>query len=142
VGHAAVLLLDRLARSGPGDGGGDADRPVTMAEVTAHVAALAERNARRWANDLVASPDKLAGQVVDLLVALRLAERVEGAGGDRGPGPAPAGGTTDAVGDGAPADAGRNAGPARVVRILPAAARFRPVETAKPEPDASQGALW
>ena len=142
VGHAAVLLLDRLARSGPGDGGGDADRPVTMAEVTAHVGALAERNARRWANDLVASPDKLAGQVVDLLVALRLAERVEGTGGDHGPGPAPAGGAADAVGDGAPADAGRNAGPARVVRILPAAARFRPVETAKPEPDAAEGALW
>lgn len=172
VGHAAVLLLDRLARSGPGDGAGDADgigpapghgtggtdgprpapgegagdadgfRPVTMAEVTAHVGALGERNARRWANDLVASPDKLAGQVVDLLVALRLAERVEGTGGDHGPGPAPAGGAADAVGDGVPADAGRNAGPARVVRILPAAARFRPVETAKPEPDAAEGALW
>ena len=125
VGHAAVLLLDALGRTADGDGSGPGEgteaaeagggfRPVTMAAVTGHIAGLAERNARRWSNDLVASPGKLARQVVDLLVELRLAERIP------------------------PVDASSG----ELVRILPAAARFRPVEPAACEPDAPQAALW
>ena len=125
VGHAAVLLLDELGRTADGDGSGPGEgteaaeigggfRPVTMAAVTGHIAGLAERNARRWSNDLVASPGKLARQVVDLLVELRLAEWIP------------------------PVDASSG----EQVRILSAAARFRPVEPPAREPEAPQGALW
>ena len=92
VGHAAVLLLDELGRAADGAPGrmpddrhalgGDAAPDdhasvITAVALTAHLAALAERNAKRWSKDLVASPAKLARQVIDLL-------RLPGAAGTRG----------------------------------------------------------
>jgi uncharacterized protein (TIGR02678 family) len=127
VGHAALLLLDELARqpdapdaAAPGGQPGPGDRfpPISVIDVTERIADLAGRNARRWANDLVASPAKLTRQVVDLLVTLRLAERIVAPGSEA------------------------------MVRLLPAAARFRPDDGSDPErgragrPVESQEALW
>ena len=47
----------------------------TQTEVIEIVYDLAERNATVWANDKVEAPPKLAAEVVDLLVDLRLARR-------------------------------------------------------------------
>jgi uncharacterized protein (TIGR02678 family) len=98
-GHAALLLLDALPSA----------RVAAWDEVVAATGRLADQHARRWSKDLVAAPDRLARNVVRLLVEVRLAERVPPAGGavDDEPG----------------------------VRLLPAAARFRPVARA-------QEALW
>jgi len=87
VGHAALLLIGRLAAdehgdtngdtSGDGDGSGD-DGPrqpgLTMDELAAHLGALIEQFGRGWAKDLTDSAPKLTRRVVDLLVALRLGE--------------------------------------------------------------------
>lgn len=66
VGHAALLLVGELAD-------GEHDR-VPFAEAVAVLARLAERHARRWSKDLVAAPERLARQVLDLLVELRLVD--------------------------------------------------------------------
>jgi uncharacterized protein (TIGR02678 family) len=68
VGHAALLVLDGL----PSDGS-IAPRPV----FDAHIAALASDHAKGWANDLVEHPDRLAKDVLRLLIDLRLAELVD-----------------------------------------------------------------
>jgi uncharacterized protein (TIGR02678 family) len=65
VGHAALLLIERLAGH---------DRPVTMGEVTAAVADLAGRYRRYWAK-VADDPGRLAVEAVDLLAAVRLARR-------------------------------------------------------------------
>lgn len=98
VGHAAVLLIDALAAQAK-DGGIDRFVPVPMSHVRSLLAELAEHHHRRWSNELVAAPERLARQVIDLLVELRLAERLDPADGTGG----------DAL-----------------IRLLPAAARFRP----------------
>jgi uncharacterized protein (TIGR02678 family) len=98
-GHAALLLLDELP-STPGDAQPGTAPVATWAEVVEVVRRLADRHARRWSRDLAAAPDKLARRVVELLVDVRLAERVSGAD-------AP----TEEPG----------------LRLLPAAARFRAV---------------
>ncbi|MBK5222214.1 MAG: TIGR02678 family protein [Acidimicrobiia bacterium] len=72
VGHAALLLLDRLGHGSDDGGDGDTDRRFAMDDVAAVVAELAGAHARRWANDLVETPDRLTRQVLDLLVELRL----------------------------------------------------------------------
>lgn len=55
----------------------DATSKVTpMAEVVSHLEALAEQN-HRWSKDLRTNPERLARQVVALLVDLRLAEQVD-----------------------------------------------------------------
>lgn len=106
VAHAALLLIEGLAREPAPDG----VRTVSVATITDRLAALAQRNTRRWAGDLVAAPAKLAREVVDLLVEVRLAERV--------------------------------AEPEPAVRILPAAARFRPVEPSPVDARPPQDTLW
>ena len=119
VGHAALLLLDAFRPDG--DAGAAAiDVTVAMTDVHRHVADLAARFARRWANDLVASPDRLARHVVALLVDLRLAQRV--------PAP-PTSPTSDRVG---------------YLRLLPAAARVLAIVATPDAPpaEAPQDALW
>ena len=65
-GHAALLLIGVLR-------GGGTDWYLE-ADVVRAVAGLAAENARFWAKDLSAAPDRLARRAVDLLVAVRLAE--------------------------------------------------------------------
>ena len=81
----------------------------------AAIAALAADHAKGWANDYVARPERLATDVLQLLVDLRLAERMED-----------------------PSD------PAQFVRLLPAAGRFLAVlaEPAAVSPNGEQAALW
>lgn len=119
VGHAAVLLIDALGAEAR-DAGAAGFPPVPLAHVTSLMARFAERHHRHWSSDLAGSPDRLARRVVDLLVEVRLAER-ETAAGDTGTDP--------------------------VVRLLPAAARFRPAppgggDGATPGDPTAQGALW
>lgn len=103
LGHAALLLLhalhpdhlhqpaqDRgadLDRQADQDRGADQDTAtpdqhqraaslVPLAEVRAQLRVLVAEHGRHWAADLVASPDRLERQVLELLVDLRLAERV------------------------------------------------------------------
>ena len=98
IGHAAVLLIDALAAEAR-DAGADRFVAVPLAHVTSLLAGFADRHRRRWSNELVAAPDRLARRVIDMLVEVRLAERVpppDGTGGDA------------------------------VIRLLSAAARFRP----------------
>ncbi len=123
VGHAALLLLEAL-RSRAGT-------LIAWSELVRHVEELSAAHHRGWSKDLVAAPERLARTVVDLLVDLRLAERVER------PAEAEAG---DAVEAAVEADASRaeNLG----LRLLPAAARFLPTipeERAEPE---AQETLW
>jgi uncharacterized protein (TIGR02678 family) len=115
-GHAALLLLDTLP-SAPASAGGDGVTApaVSWSELVETVRRLTEQHARRWSKDLVAAPDKLARNVVELLVEVRLAERV------------PLGPPADDTGDAGDAEPG--------VRLLPAAARFRAVARA-------QESLW
>jgi uncharacterized protein (TIGR02678 family) len=86
LGHAALLLLDAL-RGEPA---------VPTARVYELVAGLTLEHADRWSNDLVAAPERLARDVVGLLVELRL-------------------GVVETSEDGEP-----------WFRLLPGAARFRP----------------
>jgi uncharacterized protein (TIGR02678 family) len=102
TGHAALLLLDALRDAGP----------VPFARVEQVMAELSAKHARRWANDYVEAPDRLARHVVELLVELRLA-RVAAA---------------------------LDAGGEPWVELLPAAARFQ-LEEPSPELDV-QDALW
>lgn len=71
VGHAALLLIDRM-RGGAPEGPA---RWWSAAEVAAQVVELASEHATHWAGGLVAAPDRLARMAVDLLVEVRLAER-------------------------------------------------------------------
>ncbi len=74
VGHAALLLLDSLRSGG--------DTPVEEADLMARIDALAAEHHRHWSKELVAAPERLMRQVVELLVALRLAEKVPLTRGD------------------------------------------------------------
>lgn len=68
-GHAALLLLAPLQ-----------DRPgawLAVSEINDVVARLARDNARFWAKELAANPERLARRAVDRLVNVRLAERRE-----------------------------------------------------------------
>jgi uncharacterized protein (TIGR02678 family) len=102
TGHAALLLLDALRDAGP----------VPFARVEQVMAELSGKHARRWANDYVGAPDRLARHVVELLVELRLA-RVAAA---------------------------LDVGGETCVELLPAAARFQ-LEDPSPAVDV-QDALW
>lgn len=62
VGHAALLLIDRLPAS----------EWVGLDDVEAILAELAGQNARRWANDYVDRVGRLVREVVELLCDLRL----------------------------------------------------------------------
>jgi len=113
-GHAALLLLDALPSASGGNEGSSAPA-VPWDDVVVAVRRLADQQARRWSKDLVAAPEKLARNVVQLLVEVRLAQRV------------PAAGAGVDVKPGVDVEPG--------VRLLPAAARFRPVVRA-------QESLW
>jgi uncharacterized protein (TIGR02678 family) len=73
VSHAALLLIEALVADAPDDGW------WSWPAVTAIVADLAERHQRRWANDYVRAPARLAIEATSLLADVRLAElRIEG----------------------------------------------------------------
>ncbi len=113
VGHAALLLVDELAYTESGS-----YHPYRA--VVDAVSRLAEGHAAGWAGDLVASPERLTRQVLDLLIDHRLAEITE---------------VVDIARD--------EHGDRRVVRILPGASRFRSVPRAAPDADPSeQETLW
>lgn len=118
-GHAALLLIERLAALGA--------VPVPIDQVRDVVAELAAANAPRWSNDLVAAPERLTRAVLALLVDLRLAAVDEPGTDEPGGGPAP--------------DAAHTAAPTAVVRLLPAAARFLAIDK-PPSGTARQDALW
>jgi len=115
VGHAALLLIEALRSH--------AAIAIEWTELVGHLEDLVATHRRGWSKDLVAAPERLARQVVELLVELRLAERTEV--------PAPA------------AEDGSASGDARSgIRLLPAAGRFfctLPEESAEPE---RQAAFW
>lgn len=132
VGHAALLLVEALRAGDEGAG----DVAVAWSEVRGLVAGLADRHRRRWANDLVESPERLTRQVVALLVDLRLArlDRPE----------AVARGSDDVA-----ADHGTTAGDdadleGPVLRLLPAAGRFLAQVSVDGEAvdEGAQEALW
>lgn len=142
LGHAALLLIEAMRPEGV-----EPEPVVPWTDVAAHIRAFAAEHARHWSDELVGAPDRLARQVTDLLVDLRLAEWAAPAA----PGPAPA----EAVGVGQPAVAptavaavdetgcgtGREAG----LRLLPAAARFLAVVAGTASGDGAgeaQDALW
>ena len=64
-GHAALLLIAELGQTD--------HQPTPLARVNDMVAELAHTHAKRWSNDLVTAPERLARQVVALLCELRLA---------------------------------------------------------------------
>ena len=108
VGHAALLLIDVLRAEGGATSWWAAE------DLARRTAALASEHTGHWAADLVAAPDRLARQVVELLIEVRLIER-------------------RAVPDAA-----------EEFRLLPAAGRFVAVErTRLASADAGQqGVLW
>ncbi len=115
VGHAALLLIEALR--------GRAETTIEWVELIDRVEELVTVHRRGWSKDLVAAPERLARQVVELLVELRLALRVELPDADVGVADQP--------------------GQARVgFRLLPAAGRFL---ATLPEEDAEsdeQVSLW
>lgn len=115
VGHAALVLIEALRSH--------ADTAIEWTQLVGHVEDLVDAHRRGWSKDLVAAPERLARQVVDLLVELRLAERVGM--------PVLAADVSDTSDD---ARSG--------IRLLPAAGRFlctRPEEGTDPD---GQAALW
>lgn len=112
LGHAALLLLETLRPATAGE-----ESVVSSADIVAHITALAARHVRHWSKDLVDAPERLARQVVELLVDLRLAQRV------------PTASPTPADGDDG-------------LRILPAAGRFLATTEAGEDPDDTQESLW
>ena len=68
LGHAALLVIDELHRRGP----------TAATEVTEICGELASARAKNWSNDYVAAPHRLARDVIELLVELRLAVKTFG----------------------------------------------------------------
>lgn len=145
VGHAALLLLDGLRSHGDG--------PIEWAEVRGCVAALVAKHARGWANDLVAAPERLARQAVQLLVGLRLAEWVQPAGAAGGGGEGEGEGRDEGGSEGTESSgpqASRAPGEAtprpeaqqEAIRLLPAAGRFLPTRPEEPAAHETQETLW
>jgi uncharacterized protein (TIGR02678 family) len=100
LGHAALLMLERMLDEA------DGTRARSPADVTALVTVLAAQHAKRWSQDYVERPDRLARDVTTLLC-----------------------------------DAGLATSDDTSFRLLPAAARFKPVEPAV-EVDERQPTLW
>lgn len=65
LGHAALLLIDRIA-----DSGGRVDETKLVATARE----LSEENSARWSREMVEAPHRLAKAAADLLCGLRLAE--------------------------------------------------------------------
>jgi uncharacterized protein (TIGR02678 family) len=98
LAQAALLLIEKLRN--------EAVETFDWEEITRTVSELAGQYRRRWAGDLVDAPERLARQVTEWLVDLRLAEWVH------------------------PADTGAGGTDAKtVLRLLPAAARFLPTHS-------------
>jgi len=76
VGHAALLLIDALR------GGEDPQEWWRLDQVASRVAGLARDHARHWSAELVAAPERLARDAVDLLAQMRCAEWRDGPSGD------------------------------------------------------------
>lgn len=123
VGQAALLLIAELHRR--------TAQSSDWEEIVRVVGELAETHRRRWAGDLVDSPERLARQTVELLVVLRLAEwvRSEAAGS--------AASTARDV-----QSLGANPPEHRLIRLLPAAGRFLPVGDPEGDIAQQQGSLW
>jgi len=111
LGHAALLLIAKLRD--------DTARSADREGIVSAIKELSESHRRRWAGDLVDSPERLATLVTELLLDLRLAEWVRA--------------------DSVPMETAANSevssdeDPGRlgfVLRLLPAAARFLPVPDA------------
>lgn len=116
LGHAALLLIAKLRD--------DTARPLNREGIVSAIGELAEAHRRRWAGDLVDSPERLAARVTELLLDLRLAEW------------APAVGVSPETTASAAASSARAWGQHAVLRLLPAAARFLPVASADADADA------
>lgn len=72
IGHAALLVLDMLRGTvGPG-----AETVTSWPAFVGLIVELIERHGRGWSADLVQAPERLARQVADLLVAMRLVRHV------------------------------------------------------------------
>ena len=106
VHHAALLVIGELCRLNhvrSATSSNPRDSSwVTWTALVELTAAVGEPHARRWKADLVERPEQLAREVVDLLAGLRLAEKVHDDGGHT------------------------------LVRLLPAAARYRTIEERRP----------
>lgn len=110
LGHATLLVIGELLT----DGAARDSEWFNPVELHARVGELAGRYTRRWSNEYIDNPDRLARHVRELLVDLRLAEvRI-------------------------PED-----GSVALLRLLPAAARFAPNEmSATGDAANEQTALW
>lgn len=64
VAHAALLLIETLGR--------EAVSACPWEDIVRHLGQLAANHHRRWSKDLIESPERLAHQVIELLVELRL----------------------------------------------------------------------
>ena len=114
IGHAALLLIGALAE--------DREAAFDRDFIVHCIGELASEQRRRWSRDLIDAPERLARQVTELLVDLRLAEW------------APSG-TNLWAGSGSGDDIAKQA----TFRLLPAAARFLPEHARTRE---MQEALW
>lgn len=65
LGHAALLLIDRIA-----DSGGRVDETTLVKLATE----LTEEHSTRWSREMVEAPHRLADAAADTLCGLRLAE--------------------------------------------------------------------
>lgn len=123
VGHAALLLIASLSDL-PG-------RCLDEKGLVRVIGELAQVHSRRWAGDLVESPERLARRVTELLLDLRLAAWEQADSAEQ-----------------AAAHAGEDAAPSagqavdRVLRLLPAAGRFLPAAGDERSGGGGQESLW
>lgn len=126
--QAALLLIGELRVL--------AKESADWASILRMVRGLAEIHRRRWAADLVESPERLARLATELLVDLRLAEWVR-----ESPAQAPA-----SIEEPDPQMPRGERDDQRALRLLPAAARFLPAAGAAadagPQPSSGQESLW
>jgi uncharacterized protein (TIGR02678 family) len=126
LGHAALLLIAKLHEQ--------AAASFDWEDIVRGVGELAEAHRRRWAGDLVDAPERLARQVTELLVDMRLAAWAPAAGAGEV--------TANAHADAPLARAARSKN--AVFSLLPAAARFLPSRADDTDDDAGtrQESLW
>jgi uncharacterized protein (TIGR02678 family) len=137
LGHAALLLIDALR---PAEG--TIAEPVSIAVARATLVALTEAHATHWSQARIDNPDLFLRDVIDLLVAVRLAEVIQ-PDGHAGEVPTISGDDDDdddgdGDGDAANGDRDRDAR-SPMIRLLPGAGRFLAVTTTS---TADQEALW
>lgn len=135
IGHAALLLIEALES--------DTEAACGWDVIVRRVGELAAVHRSRWSKDLVEAPERLARQVVELLVDLRLGvwRRVPL---ETPTATSAAGGalrqleTKPSAETGVDGDVSRQAG----FCLLPAAGRFLPARAIDAEATEVQGALW